>query len=278
MIYLNGTYVQDGPHIHTQDRGFLLGDGVFETVLVRNHRAIFLSRHLARLKHACSLTKIPYEPQRDEIIHILDRLVQSNKIDHTDHVMRLTVTRGPGARGLAINPAAHPTLLVALTPCPAFPDHLSWMVSTYQRSSVSIHARVKSLAYGDNILAFAEAKENDADEAVMMNEAGDVSCASRSNLFLLSDQTSLRTPATKAGALPGIIRGWVLEQASAMGMRIDETAISVDQLNNGFVFFTNSLMGLKSGSSHGAPVPAFFRQLTEKYAMAIVAQSNGQSD
>jgi branched-chain amino acid aminotransferase len=140
----------------------------------------------------------------------------------SDAGVRLTLTRGPGPRGLAPPPETTPTLLIAAfaLPPPAQPVRATIAQGT-RRNERSPLSRTKALGYLDAILALREANERQADEALLLNTRDRLACATAANLWAVRDG-HLFTPPLDDGALPGITRGLLLEIASTLGMGTQE--------------------------------------------------------
>ncbi|PXA87035.1 4-amino-4-deoxychorismate lyase, partial [Caulobacter sp. D5] len=114
-----------------------------------------------------------------------------------------------------------------------------------RRNEGSPASRLKTLAYLDNVLARAEARAAGADEALMLNNRGELACASAGNLFWLDGET-LATPALACGVLAGLARGRVMAAARAMGLSVVEVAVGPEALASArAVFLTNSLTGVR---------------------------------
>src|SRR5579871_1709946 len=126
-VFLNGTFLPEASaFISVNDRGFLLGDGLFETIRVAGGKPFRMAQHLERLTRGADLLKIklPYTPK--ELQHFSTTLIEKNQL--TDCVLRVTLTRGPGTRGYSPKGADKPTPLMTLHPLPvANPDEpLQW--------------------------------------------------------------------------------------------------------------------------------------------------------
>lgn len=245
MIWINGDYQSPIGVIDARDRGFLLGDGIFETIRVQNGKPIYLSAHLARL--ARSLTALSFP---GEIIEGVDfREIIAGLARHNGapgfNAARITVSRGVGARGLALPDASDGfTLMVSLSPYLRPEGPLSVMVSRYRRSSMSVSARHKTTNYLDNIMAKSEAVAGGFDDSLMVNEVGRLACASAANVFVMIGKNTLATPMLTEGALPGIIRQRLIDHASQIGIEIYEQEIPLDDAATCPVFLTNSLIGV----------------------------------
>ncbi|MEO1244012.1 MAG: aminotransferase class IV [Pseudomonadota bacterium] len=254
--WLNGEFRQGAHAIDIADRGFLLGDGVFETVLVRNGTAAFLDDHLARLQKGLSALHISAGAPAD-LEEIISILIKKNGIDG-DASLRLTISRGPSGRGLAFPDAkeGRPTLLVTVRaapePLPEAVSPLSLMASQHRRFEHSVTTQHKTLNYLDNILARNEALGAGADEAVMLNSKDRVACASSANIFVIDDQGAVQTPSVEEGALPGIVRGVLLRALGRIDVEMREAPLDVQALHGGHVFLTNSLIGVRPAAMLGA--------------------------
>lgn len=254
--WLNGEYREDVYAIDTADRGFLLGDGVFETLLVRDGAAAFLDDHLARLQGGLSALQISTHLPKD-IKNIISVLIEKNDIGG-DASLRLSISRGPSGRGLAFPDAkeSQSTILLTARAAPEGPAKtaapLSIMISKYRRSEHSISSQCKTLNYLDNILARNEAINAGADEAVMLNGQGRVVCASAANIFVIDDQGVVLTPPVGEGALPGIVRGVLLRACGQIDVEMREAALDIEILQRSHIVLTNSLIGVRPAAILGA--------------------------
>jgi len=257
-FWLNGEYRNDRGAINIADRGFLLGDGVFETLLVRNGVGAFLDAHLARLTKGLQALQIDALLPTDAG-DILPTLIAKNNIQG-DASARITISRGPAGRGLVFPDAseARATVLITVQAAPdSKPEKQSSLrlkVSSLTRAENSVSARLKTLNYLDNILARNEALAAGADDAVMLNNHGRVACASSANVFIIDQSGAVVTPPVNEGALPGIVRSLLLTASAETGIDIREGSIRGTALQEGQVFLTNSLIGLRGCIMDGAPI------------------------
>lgn len=250
MFWLNGEFRYDRETVDITDRGFLLGDGVFETLLVRNGAPVFFDAHLARLAEGLGALQIEACPPVDAG-DILRVLIAKNNIQG-DASARITISRGPAGRGLVFPEVldARTTIVMTVQAAPVSKPEtqkpLCLKVSSFTRAETSVSARCKTLNYLDNVLARNAALAADADDAVMLNSHGRVACASSANIFLIDENGAVVTPSVEEGALPGIVRGLLLKAGSETGLTIREVSLDVPALQQGQVFLTNSLMGLRA--------------------------------
>lgn len=205
MVWLDGGLVPQGEaRIDPADRGFTLGDGLFETIRVAAGEGRRLDAHFARLRQGAALLDLPVPASDDALAEAIRAVAKANAMP--DAAMRLTLTAGPGPRGLLRPASPKPTLLLAAAPLPPeLPPARLVVAQTTCRNERSPLSRVKSLNYLDGILAKQEAARRGADDAVLLNTQGRVAEASAANVFLQLD-CGWVTPPVEEGALPGTMR------------------------------------------------------------------------
>ncbi|WP_421934139.1 aminotransferase class IV [Phenylobacterium sp.] len=229
--------------IPLDDRGLLLGDGLFETLLATDGRLVEAPAHLDRLAAGCAALGLP-APEAGEAEALMVRALAEAGLTRGRAAVRLTYTAGSGGRGLERPAALSPRLLAtaAASKVPTTPARL--MVSTVARNAGSPASRLKTLSYLDNVLARREALAAGADEAVMLNGAGEVACAAAANLFWVRGG-QVFTPALACGVLEGIVRRQVMAAVPVI-----EVAAGVEVLRAAqAVFLTNSLIGVRAAAS-----------------------------
>jgi len=236
-LSLNGSLMEpEAARIAPGDRGFTLGDGLFETLRVKAGRIQRRDAHLARLARGAAVLALPL-PALD-LAAVLEEVRAANGLEEGS--LRLTVTRGEGPRGVLPPPSPQPTVLVTAAPLasPAAPARLILARRT-RRNEFSPLAGVKSLNYLDNILARQEAAEAGADDAILLNTRGSVAETSIANLFAVIGGRLL-TPLLTDGVLPGIMRAAVLALEGT-----EETLTPADLARADEVLLTSSL-GIRS--------------------------------
>ncbi|MEM3485144.1 MAG: aminotransferase class IV [Candidatus Methanomethyliaceae archaeon] len=243
-VYLNGRLVPaDGARVSVADRGFLYGDGVFETLRAYGGRPFQLTEHVARLYRSASLIglELPWPP--GTVREAVEVTLEANKLP--DAYVRITVTRG---EGLGIEPPApaKPTLVVHTTPLAIDPrvyqkGIAAVVVRTRRNLPAAVPLEAKSLNFLNNILAYREARAMGAQEAIMLNTDGAVAEGSVSNLFVVV-QGKVLTPPVEAGIFPGLARETVMRLAREMGQPVEERVFGPDLLLSADeVFLTNSV-------------------------------------
>lgn len=266
-VWLNGAIVGGG-RIDAADRGLLLADGAFATFRAVNGRPLFWRAHWERLADALDVLGIPLAHSSEEARDAVSAL--SSALNLTDCAMRLTVTRGAGGRGLEPPGAeeAKPTALIAARPLPPSTSAaIDAYIVSVRRNEGSPSAKLKTLAYTDNLLALAEARACGAQEALLLNNRGALACASMANVFILSEK-GLATPPVDDGCRPGVARALVLEIAAELGFVAQERSILPNELYDAFVFATNAVRGpfeLSYGAAADTRFADMFTQLRAAY-------------
>jgi branched-chain amino acid aminotransferase len=148
-----------------------------------------------------------------------------------DGYIRLLVTRGKGNLGLNPTQCERPTVIIitaqiALYPESVYRDGLSVITCATRRTSpAALNPAVKSLNYLNNVMARIEANLAGADEALMLNDAGNVAECTADNVFIIK-RGHIFTPPISAGALRGITRAVAFEIAAELGIKVIETEIT----------------------------------------------------
>lgn len=248
MIFLNGKFLpQSEAGIACSDRGLLLSDGLFETMKSFFGKVSFLNAHWRRFQAGAAFLEIPLFYSLDELKEIIFQLLSRNALMDKEAALRLTLTRGVGARGLSLPIQAKPTIMLSAFPLlpPILRSTSVWIANT-RRNELSPLSAIKSLSYLDNVLARREAEKNNADEAVLLNTQGNVAEASAANVFIINDRGVVITPRLEDGALPGITRRAVRVICKKTGIRFLEKVVTLKELFAAKeVFLTNALIGIQ---------------------------------
>ena len=254
-VWLDGDLLPaDGRHLSVFDRGFQLGDGVFETLRARAGRATELDEHLVRLHHSASGLGIPLGDEMDAVLRAgIAGILRANGLDGPggDASVRITVSRGAfRARGL-LPVGEHVRPSVAIQTWPVMPppaDHLErglqLIASRVRRDPESPIAALKTTSRADYVYARLEARHAGAEDALFLTIDGHLSEATSANLFLVR-RGELTTPALACAILPGTTRSWLLGWASAAGLRPAEGWLTTrDLLEADEAFLCSSVAGV----------------------------------
>ena len=249
----------DIPHLSVFDRGFQLGDGVFETLRARGGRATELAEHVTRLRGSASGLGIILPGDLDRLIAtgLADLLAAEDMAGPDgDASVRITVSRGPfRGRGL-LPPDEAVAATIAIQAWPVVPppaDHLErglhLIASAVRRDPSNPLAALKTTSRADYVYARLEARRAGADDALFLTIDGHLSEGTTANLFLVrrgSDGVEeLATPSLDCAILPGTTRSWLLAWGSRMGLRPVERRLTVADLASADeAFLTSSVAGV----------------------------------
>lgn len=223
--------------------GLLYGWGVFTTVGVAEGRARHLGRHWTRLSAHAARLGVPLHVTMGEVEHGLAELIGLGKV--VNGRARITVARGSaGPWRVGEAGTSDAWILVARFEETARPPR-NLTISPYRMNSASPLAGLKSTAYVPQLLTLDEAMRRDYDDAIVLNERGEMVESSSANIFWVRDG-ELHTPALATGCLAGITRGLVLEAATRLRLRSSEGAWGPLALHGASeVFLTNSSRGIE---------------------------------
>jgi len=244
--WFNGRFQDiDTISVPAQDRGFLLGDGVFDTMAVKDGALEHADFHMARLyKNAQTMhIKIPY--QQTELSYILLDMVNRNKDIANAASIRTTISRGTGQRGITVTGLEKANCLITMTAYNAAasesPAKLI-VARTVRRNEHSVLSKIKSLNYADNVLAKIEADQKGADDAILLNSKGNITCTTNANIFIETQNGEIITPPIKDGVLGGTIRNKLISEGNAQ----ERSTTLEDLLTAKSAFLTNSLIGKRT--------------------------------
>jgi branched-chain amino acid aminotransferase len=219
------------------DHGLTVGDGVFETVLVRDGSPFAITRHLARLQRSIAGLGI-VGPSPEVVRDAVDAVVGGSGVSTEFSRLRVTVTSGAGPFGSDRGDAA-PTLVVTMTAAVRWPSTTSLATVPWTRNERSAIAGLKTTSYAENAVALASAKRRGASEAVLADTQGRLSECTGSNVFVVVDGEVL-TPSLDTGCLAGVTRELVLEWAADVAP-VREAHLAYDVLTSADeVFITSS--------------------------------------
>jgi branched-chain amino acid aminotransferase len=255
-IFLNGQFVPEAQAvIPVNDRGFMYGDGLFETVRVVNGRPFRLPQHLERMARGADFLKIKPPFTQREMQQFAEQLIEKNQMP--DAILRVTLTRGLGERGYAPKADGSPTVVMTLHPASPSEEPIQWslITSSFRVLAADPLSSFKTLNKLTHVMARAEAAEKDADEALLINTNGEVAETASGNLFWVYNDKICTTP-TGRGVLPGITRAVVLEICQALGLPTNKRIIKPEALRNSEgLFITQSAFGVVPVASFdGEPV------------------------
>jgi aminodeoxychorismate lyase len=245
MVFINGKFLSEaGAVVPVNDRGFMYGDGLFETMRVVNGKPFRFAQHLERMTRGADFLKIkpPFAPKKLEKFAV--QLIEQNKMP--DAMLRVMLTRGPGERGYGFSGESQPTVVMTLHAAPSLEKTIEWnlITSSFRIPAADPLSSFKTTSKILHVMARAEAAEKGADEALLVNTNGEVAETAGGNLFWVYDDKICTVP-TGRGVLPGITRAIVLEICQAMGLQTSKRVIKPEALRNSRgIFVTQSALGI----------------------------------
>ena len=248
-VYLNDQFVEDDQaRVSVFDRGFLFGDGVFETIRVYDSHLLFLNRHLQRLHQSCECLGLSLPAPQPNWGALLKELIERNNLNHS--MIRITLSRGVGGLGLDSLVSSNSTVVIFPRPIPQLSEDQKkhgvslTILKTRKQPSCALPSQAKSLNYLNNILAKQEARTAQTFDGLLLNTEGFLAEATTSNFFFVKDKR-LHTPSLQCGILPGITREIVLELARKEGIGLQEGAFRSEDLRDvDEAFLTNTGFGV----------------------------------
>lgn len=254
-VWVDGRLLSaDGPHISAFDRGFQLGDGIFETLRARAGHVTELDEHLGRLGRSAAGLDIALPAGTDDMIRAgIREVLAAEDLDNADGdaSIRITVTRGAfRSRGL-LPPGGGEGPTIAIQAWPVSPppeghlrDGLRLMASAIRRDPENPLAALKTTSRADYVHARIEARRSGADDALFLTSSGHLSEATSANVFLVRDD-ELATPDLACAILPGTTRSWILGWARRAGLRPHEGWLTTRDLAEADeAFLSSSVAGI----------------------------------
>ena len=247
FFYLNGQLLPtEQCLVSVQNRGYLLGEGIFETILIKDNEPRLLPAHLARLMSSAAYFGYKL-PRQSELAASVYAVVTKNRLSSGS--LRLTVSPRE-SRGLLSAPDSALDILISFRAGAPYAESLykqgftAIVAHSTRRNEASPLSRHKTTSFLDNVLARREAVARGVDEALLLNSRGYLAEGAVSNLFLVVDGEIL-TPRLQDGALPGIMRAQVVALCQEHSLTCREVELrpeTIDLAQEGFL--TNSLLGV----------------------------------
>jgi 4-amino-4-deoxychorismate lyase len=223
------------------DRGLQYGDGLFETMLVRERRVRLLDYHLDRLMQGCRRLRI-----RSPGVSVLRREAIARARQRSAGVLKLILTRGLGTRGYRPTGEETSTRIFSLheLKVPAAGEPVRVRICAIRMGQNPALAGLKTLNRLESVLARAEWTDARVWEGLMLDLDGNVVSGTMSNVFLRRGST-LMTPSLDRCGVAGVMRRWVLEQSARLGLRVWQGRLPLDAIGDAEeMFMTNAVAGI----------------------------------
>ena len=226
--YYNGTIdLLDKMMIPMNDRVVYFGDGVYDATIAVNHVIFALNDHIDRFFESFSQLRIPFVMSKNELAKLLQEVV--NKVDDTGTLMVYwQVSRGTDMRDHAFPDKNVPANLL-ITISPVVLRDINWRYKLITLEDTRhLHCNIKTLNLIPNVMASQQSKEAGCDEAVFLRGEIVTECA-HSNISIIS-KGIFRTAPLSNMILPGIARKYLIRIAEKIGIPVDETSFTLDEL------------------------------------------------
>ncbi|MDF2457204.1 MAG: Aminotransferase class [Cytophagaceae bacterium] len=227
-----------------RNRGFLYGDGFFETIVLRDGRIFFLEAHLERALKAMQVLQLHTDKAWTNLrlLHLLQQLWRENG-SPKDAVFKWIVWRdSEGLYSPVDGKDSH--YLIELKPYRSAPavKPLAYLANTVTNvaSAYSSFKRLSSLHY---VMAGLEKTNRKADELILTDQTGNLSEATSSCLFWIQND-ALYTPALSTGCIEGVVRQSILKWAAHYENSIEETTVPLSYISPEATVFTANVAGL----------------------------------
>jgi branched-chain amino acid aminotransferase len=234
QVWIDGAIVPVAEaKVPVTDHGLLYGDGLFEGIRVFSGRVFRLDDHMARFAAGARALALELPGGVERVRGVVLETVRA--YGSPEAYVRLILTRGEGALGVDPTSCGEPRLICLVDQVTIYPEEklsrgIELVTASLRRPPPDVlDPRVKSLNYLNNALAKLEARQSGADEALMLNLAGNVAEASVANVFVCRDGV-LTTPPPSDGALEGITRRTILELARSLGIPAGERTLGRQDL------------------------------------------------
>lgn len=217
--------------------GAIQHKGVFETLRTYNKRAVFLSDHIRRSRLGLKKIGLSMPVSDPKLIQYVQKLIDSQKAKN----IRLRLSFWECEEQMHFAVCVMPLIPISID---QRKKGYSVMLVHRKQAESSEMSEVKSLEYSSYLKAFEKAKNAGYDEALLVNQNKHIYEGSRTNLFLIVDDT-LITPTLNSGCLNGIVRRKILTISKSLGFKVVERFVNkTDVFSAQEAFLSNSIIGL----------------------------------
>ena len=236
-------------NIEPIDRAAAYGDGLFETIAIRDGKPRFWSMHSERLQTGCARLGLPC-PQADALLAKLETTIATATIETGFAAAKLTVAAGTTGRGYQRDPRADPSVRISLhtariLPAQNYQSGIATRLCTTRLAVQPLLAGIKSLNRLEQVIARAEWDDENIFEGLMLDTDGRLICGTMSNVFIVK-KSAVITPAVTRCGVAGIMRRHLVSllQKEA-GIACEVRDVAADELNAADeVFLSNSQFGV----------------------------------
>jgi branched-chain amino acid aminotransferase group I len=246
IVYLNGSLVaRSKAKISVYDHAFLYGYGLYETMRAYNGKIFLLERHIKRMRKAAKMIGLAEKLAGIDLAKACKDMLAANGLK--DARLRVTVSNGESEVTPWTDNGGAPNVVVttrAYTPFTAakYNEGFRVAIASERRCRQSVVATMKSVNHLSSVMARMEATALGLDEALLLNDNGNIAEGGGCNVFFVESE-ALLTPPLDSGILPGVTREMVIEIAAEAGIKVKEADIKPGNLKKfDEAFVTNAMI------------------------------------
>lgn len=265
--YYNGKFDEvDKMMIPMNDRVCFFGDGVYDATLARNYKIFAIDEHIDRFFNSAGLLKIQIPHTKEEVKALLQEMV--NKMDTGNLFVYWQVTRGTGMRNHAF-PETPANMWIMLKPAELKDMDRKLKLVTAEDTRF-FHCNIKTLNLIPSVMAAERAEAAGNDETVF-HRSGRVTECAHSNVHIVQDGMIKTAPADNL-ILPGVARAHLIAMAKKLGIPVNETPYTIDELMNAeeVIVTSSSQLCMLAESVDGKPVGGKQPELIKRLQQALL--------
>lgn len=262
--------------IPMNDRVSYFGDGVYDATYSRNYKIFALDEHVDRIFNSAALLKIEIAQTKEEMKAILNEMVQ--KMDTGENFVYWQVTRGTGKRNHVFpTDGSKSNLWITISPKDIVDTYKKIKLITMEDTRF-FHCNIKTLNLIPSVMASQKAKEAGCDETVFHRGDRVTECA-HSNVHIIRDGMFVTAP-TDHLILPGIARAHLIKACKKLGIAVDETPYTVEDLMNADEIIVSSSGSLClaaeeiDGKKVGGKAPELLKKLQDEVLREFMAETD----
>jgi branched-chain amino acid aminotransferase len=218
--------------------GLMNGWGIFSTIRVQDGVMFAWERHWARMQRDAARMRVPFPDNAKWLEERLYRLIEKNQAANS--TLRVLIVRNRG--GMWEGPAAAERAFdtIAFTaPLNDWGATVKLAIVPHARHAASEFAGTKYLSWSENLTRYERAHERGFDEAVLLNERGEIAECTSANIFIVK-ANQVSTPPLSSGCLPGVTRALLLEEIHVPGIAVAEKVLVTKDLEEADEVFITS--------------------------------------
>jgi branched-chain amino acid aminotransferase len=242
LININGElFNEENAKISVFDRGFLYGDSVYEATRTFNRSPFRIHHHLDRLFFSAQKIELELTYSREEILVLIEQTIKASP--HNDIFLRIILSRGTNS-DLGLDPelSSKNNLIIitkAITPNPDWWLTKGISMIFHQKKGHERGPLPKTGNYQENILAYKEAIQKGAHDAIMINSEGHVTEGTTSNIWMIKNNI-IYTPTLQDGVLEGLTRKTLIQLAQRKNLMIEEKSLTQEDFQGASECFISS--------------------------------------